>query len=80
MISSVNVTKSAGNWICSHLLKKFLMENFIFCVVKITKAVNNKNDIFSQIFEETFNAISLRKTMTTCTNTILEYEKMFKLS
>ena len=31
-ISSVNVTKSAGNW--SHLLKKPLMENFIFCAVQ----------------------------------------------
>ena len=50
MISSVNVTKLAGNWICSHLLKKFLMGNFIFCAVKITKAVNNKNDIFQPDF------------------------------
>ena len=34
-ISSVNVTKSAGNFysIWSHLLKKSLMENFILCAV-----------------------------------------------
>ena len=32
-IYSVNVTKSEGNWIWSHLLKKSLMENFIFCAV-----------------------------------------------
>ena len=30
-ISSVDVTKSAGNW---RNLLKFLMENFIFCAVK----------------------------------------------
>ena len=26
--------KTSLLWICSHLLKKFLMENFIFCAVK----------------------------------------------
>ena len=36
-ISSVNVTKSAGNGGFSHLLKKSLMENFIFCTVKIAQ-------------------------------------------
>ena len=33
-ISSVNVTKFAGNWIRSQLLLRSLMENFIFCVVR----------------------------------------------
>ena len=33
---SVNVTKSADSWShWSHLLKKSLMENFIFCAVLI---------------------------------------------
>ena len=32
-ISSVNVTKCAGNRIWSHLLKNSLMENLIFCAV-----------------------------------------------
>ena len=32
-ISLTNVTKSAGNWIWSHLLTKSLMENFISCAV-----------------------------------------------
>ena len=32
-IYSVNVTKSTGNCVFSHLLKKSLMENFIFCAV-----------------------------------------------
>ena len=32
-ISLVNVDKSAVLRICSHILKKFLMENFIFCAV-----------------------------------------------
>ena len=33
-ISEVNVTKSAGNWRKSHLLKKSIMENFNFCAVR----------------------------------------------
>ena len=32
-ISSVHVTKSEGTWIWSHLLKQFLIENFIFRAV-----------------------------------------------
>ena len=55
-ISSVNVTKSAGNLIWSHLLKKSLRENFIFCAVsdywfrwgklatKKKKTIQNKKD------------------------------------
>ena len=37
-ISSVNVTKASWSflWIWSHLLKNSLMENFIFCAVKVT--------------------------------------------
>ena len=34
-ISPVNVTKSPGNFGFGHLLEKFLMENFIFCAVKV---------------------------------------------
>ena len=41
MISSVNVTKSAGNCGLGHIyLKKSLMENFIFCAVfSVNKAI-----------------------------------------
>ena len=35
MISSVKYCKSVRIW--SHLLKKSLMENFIFCAVKISE-------------------------------------------
>ena len=38
-ISSVNVTKSASLQIWSHLLKKSLMENFIFCAVSFRRNV-----------------------------------------
>ena len=50
------MTKSAGNWIWSHLLKKSLRENFIFCAVsnyrfrrgklatKKKKTIQNKKD------------------------------------
>ena len=31
-ISSVNMGKSAGHWL--HLLKKFLIENSIFCIIQ----------------------------------------------
>ena len=34
-ISKVNLTKSVGNWFWSHLLKKSLMEKFIFCAVRL---------------------------------------------
>ena len=47
-IFSVNVTKSAGNWIWSHMLKKSLMENFIFlCSVCCTVAFIKSEIIFS---------------------------------
>ena len=50
-ISSVNVTKSAGNW--SHLLKKTLMENSIFCAVLFVMRYPHwkfRTDIMSRMF------------------------------
>ena len=40
-ISSVNVTKSAVSCGWSHLLKKFLIENYIFCVVIAILRIND---------------------------------------
>ena len=54
-VSSVNVTKSAGNW--RNLLTKFLMESFIFCLLLAWMACSEKNQAFSAklyIFREIY--------------------------
>ena len=48
-ISSVNVTKSAGNCRFGHLQKKSVMENFIFCAVRVKVWTCSHFDIDSVI-------------------------------
>ena len=45
-ISFVNVNRSAGKLrMCSHLLKKFLMENFISCAVLVRYLIKHIDDL-----------------------------------
>ena len=65
-ISSVNVTKSAGN--CSHLLKKSLVESFIFCAVMLKKSAAIfkklwkfvKSFVFKIVFYQLFGCLKTK--------------------
>ena len=52
-------------WICSHLLKKSLMENFIFCAVFLTDIINKsfQNGEFQSIlkYAEVFPVLRMSK-------------------